>query len=307
MKRGVLAIDPAHDEQRAIGNICSGLVRLQAEGWFTELHLVSILHPDTLPMPNRIFGEEKEKLGEQLEDEVLRKLDPKLRVDSSTMLITEERSMSAHIRTLHGFARDTQAEGLVVGTSGRSALAYLLQGSFAEEASLTSDLPVMVFGRGAGRAQNGRVRTVMVAFNPLQPPSYETRQRILRIALGFKAGLMLLPFDEEGRWPFGARPRDPEAVEHLRRDFAKEGVIAVHTHVREQVLPAQIPVIADQEQAWLTIVCATPALMKKPLFGPSPLGQVMADMFRPLIVMKDLTHGFDAESLAQEKKQSHSL
>jgi hypothetical protein len=69
-----------------------------------------------------------------------------------------------------------------------------------------------------------------------------------------------------------------------------QGLLSVNVLTNEPVFPGQVPAIADQKQALLTIFCSTPDTLKKPMFAPSLNGRVIAEMSRPILLVKDISN-----------------
>jgi nucleotide-binding universal stress UspA family protein len=288
MKNAVLAIDATRDTPQTIERLSYSLIRFQRAGLFENLHVASVIHPDSYLLPIAFYRDEKHRLAKQSKLELKAKLDPQLKVSSVETLVTENSAMGDHIDLLGRYARSVEAEILIVGSQDRSALSYLVQGSFAESASLKSPLPVMVLGGASGSARVSRPPTVLVALDPAQPPGANTRRWIVSLAMAFKANISLVPLADQSRWLSSEREVGRERAESLRREFAMEGILSVNFDTRELVFSSQVPSLADQKQALITVFCATPATLKKPWFAPSLNGRVIADMSRPIIVSNEL-------------------
>jgi nucleotide-binding universal stress UspA family protein len=250
--------------------------------------VASVIHPDSYLLPLAFYRDEKHRLAKQSKLELKTKLDPQLKISSVETLVTEDSSMDDHIDLLGRYARSVEAEILIVGTQDRSALSYLVQGSFAESASLKSSLPLMVLGGASGSARVGRPPAILVALDPGHPPAANTRRWIVDLALAFQANISLVPVTDQNRWLSPERELDRGRAESLRREFAMEGILSVNFDTREFVFSSQVPSIADQKQALITVFCATPATLKKPWFAPSLNGRVIADMARPIILSNGL-------------------
>ncbi|MGE3684645.1 MAG: universal stress protein [Bdellovibrionales bacterium] len=295
MKTAVLAIDATRDSSSAVENLCNGLIRFQRAGLLEDLHLASVIHPDSFLLPNSYYREEKYDLGKRAGYELQNKLNPNLKVHSSKLLITENQSMDEHIDSILELAREVNADALIVGTSQRTSLSYMVQGSFAEAASLKSPLPVLVFGAVAGSVRNSHRPSLLVVFSPSDPPSAEARKWIVKLALDMKASILLLLLDDQNRWWAIDREMNRETAELIRREFAMEGILSVAIR-KEPVLPGQVASVADQEQAWLTVFCSNSATARKPMFSPSINGRIIADMSRPILVLKEVTYDSRIES-----------
>lgn len=290
MKTAVLAIDATRDTPQAIENISRGMIRFQTAGLFDEVHVVSVIHPDSYLLPYSFYRDEKYKLAEQAKLEVRQKLDPELKVSSSEVLVTDGQSMEEHVQLLDRFAKSVEADVVVVGTNDKSTLSYLVQGSFAEATSLNTTLPVLVFGSTSGVVRFSRPPTILVALSPTNLPNESTRKWIVNLARALKANISLQPVNDQSRWLSADWEIDRETAEMIRREFVMEGILSVSVLTKEPAFPGQIPSIADQEQALLTIFCSTPSTLKKPIFAPSLNGRVIAEMARPILTVKEISN-----------------
>lgn len=290
MKTAVLAIDATRDTLASIEYLSRGLIRFQNAGLFDQVHVASVIHPDSYLLPYSLYRKEKYQIARQAKHEVRQKLHPDLKISSSEVLVTESQNMNDHVALLDRFAHSREADVIIVGTNDRSALVYLMQGSFAEQASLTSTLPVLVFSESSGFARVNRPPTLLVALSPDRAPSEHTRKRIVDLARSLEANISLAPMNDQTRWWPAALEIDRETAERIRREFAIQGTLAVSVLTNELVFAEQVPAIAAREQALLTIFCSTPGTTKKPMFAPSLNGRVIAEMMRPILMMKENTN-----------------
>ncbi len=287
MKTAVVAIDAAREQSHDIQNFCNALIRIQNLGLLEDLHIGSVIHPGSFLLPYSYYRAEKHNLGKQVEADLARKLDPNLRVGSVNLIISEHQEMDSHVQSIYELGRQTAAEVLVVRTQPKSTLSYLIQGSFSEAASLKAPLPVLVLGDGMDHIQNSPTPTVLVAFCISNPPSAASKKWIVNLALQLKARIHLLPVDDLGGWWYMDRKLDPKTAAMIHREFKMEGLLSVRLLTADPVRPMQIPAIADQNQACLTIWCPSSATMKRPMFAPSVSGRLISEMSRPILILKE--------------------
>ncbi|MGE3684715.1 MAG: universal stress protein [Bdellovibrionales bacterium] len=287
MKTAVLAIDATRDTAQTIENLARGLIRFQNVGLLENVHVVSVMHPDSYLLPYSYYRDQKYHLAEQSKLELAMKLDPELKVSSVEILVTDGQAMEDHVVLLDRFAHSVEADVLVVGTNEKSTLSYLVQGSFAEAASLGSSLPVLVFGGAAGHARIGQPPTILVALSPTARPSPRLRRQIVNLAGSLRANISLLPVNDQSQWFSFDRDLDNKSAEAIRREFVMEGTLSVKILTNEPVLPGRVPSIVDQRQALLTVFCSTPETLRKPWFLPSLNGRVIAEMSRPILLLKE--------------------
>lgn len=286
MRNALVAIDAARSDRLTVENINLGLIRFQEASLLTNADIVSVVHPDSFALPFSYYRAQKHFLAQDAIRELKSQLLPALKVRTVRALVTEEKSMDRHIDLILQAAVEDQSDVLVAGSTGKSALSYMLQGSFAEGLSLRSDKPVLVFSEGSARTKPGSKLQILVTLDPYDAPTAEVRRMIVDLAHALRASLLLLPLQNSSRWWQIGREVDGERLAVIRREFAADGMIANWVRF-DAVTPEEAAAVADQEQVFLNILCAAPAALKKPLLTPSASGRLIVEMARPILVLKE--------------------
>ncbi len=287
MTTAVMAVDAARINKFRLEDISLSLLNLKEHGAIQDIHVVSIIHPDSYALPYSVFRNEKKELVARAKSELRQALDDRLKPASLEVLATDSQSVEQFVKLVTHHGRRLEADLFVAGSSGKSAFSYLFEGSFTETAALNTPMPVLVLGPGSGHVRFQKRAKLLLVLCSSSLPSVKSRMWVADLARSLKSELKLATVDDERRWWSAKRVLNPDTVELVRREFIMMGVEKVDILTSEPISPGEVPAMADTEGALITIFCASPAAKRRSIFLPSTCGRLIADMNRPLMILKN--------------------
>ncbi|WP_141732881.1 universal stress protein [Oligoflexus tunisiensis] len=293
MKKALIAIDPSEMPEENLESLSGIITHFQSRGFFSELSIVSVIHPDMYLTPLQWFKEMKPTLVKQAVEQIAGKLGNRFHFTSIKILSSESDGLESLTRVVTRYGKRTGHRLLVVASHNRKGLPHWFLGSFSETAALTAALPILVVKPDLALEEFSPEPLIVIGVDPAVPLPASTLRWIADCCRGTAARIDLIYVKPRPRplWDKLQPPRqgkDPLLMlQNLVTKLNKAGVHATALQKDETTSVAQTLVDhAEQERAWVIMTLNDQRITLRKLLLGSTSRRTLCLTRRPFLSLR---------------------
>ncbi len=293
MRTALITVDPAATKASTFRNYCDLIRLFQSKGLFKKSSVVAAIHPSLYPTPISWYQKSKTKLAKDALESLQNSCRGKFQFDAVKVLRSDTHDQESLVRQISNFGRANDADVLVISSHNRKGLPYWVLGSFAETASLTSALPVLILKPHHKIKDFSSEVRMVVCIDVGVPISQPDLNWILSSARDANAHVDWVYIEPspipllETLQQAKEKPEAEKILGGLRSAAAKKGIKSSVKVLQEYTSIAHTLVdYADSRKAWLTITLSTRRSRARRLWLGSTGRQVLKLTKRPFLNLR---------------------
>jgi nucleotide-binding universal stress UspA family protein len=192
MKRAVLAVDPTTFTNSWTQKVFNLVGYFQDHGLFTQLDIVSVIHPNLYILPTSGYRKLESKLLKEAHASLQSQLKEQLNFQKVRVIASDSTFPEDNVRIISDMTRRLKAEVLIVGGSGRQGLAYWMLGSFSETATLSATVPVLLLKQQIDVTRFRKNPVIVLSVDIEYPPRRKVLKSVGELAMRLKASTHVL-------------------------------------------------------------------------------------------------------------------
>lgn len=293
MKKAVIALSPQQDLDENLDYFYDTLKLFQGHGFFSEISIVSVIHPFLYLMPTQWYKDSRHRLVKEAHQSLEKRVGQRLHFKSIKVLASSSDSLEHLSSMVSRHARHCGSDVLVVASNDRTGLPYWILGSFSETTALTARHPTLIIKPHVSPDQFAPTAHLLVCIDVKAPPSSKDLRWISHTAKANGAALELLYVKPKTRifldvtQPEKTLKEPQKVLDAIQEKLQKMGLRVNSSILEEGSSLAQTVVdFAEQKQTWAIItVAASRSRLRKLLLG-SQARRILALTQRPFLSLR---------------------
>lgn len=293
MTSALIAVDPTSKKGKSFERFCSILRLYQQSGILSQTSVASIIHASLYSVPTQWYREMRSQLAKEALDSVTESCNGHFEFDSAKVLISEDHSNESLVSQLTKYGRRTERSLLLLSSNDRTGLPHWILGSFAETATLTAKLPVLVVKPSLDVTDFSKEARFILAVDAHTRVSKKQLRWIVNLARPASAQIDIIYVEPRPRpvlkWLQGDEPQSgaEENLNEISRELSAAGVKTKVLVLKESKSIAHtITDYAEKRKAWLSITINTERSTAKKLFLGSTARRVLSLTERPFLSLR---------------------
>ena len=294
MKSALVAVDPLELKGSRFDRFCEKIRFLQEKGFVSRVSVAAVVHRSQYLMPYSYYNENKDELAKEARSDVQRACEGKLPYHTVRVLQSGSHANEELVAHLSRHGKRLNSDILIIASNDRTGLPYWFLGSFAETASLTATMPVLVLKNSTPMAKLASKPLLVVPIDVSAPPVARDVAWIANFSRSTGSRLSLVYVVPKQRIVVDAlqeRKNKDEAKRVLNRVAAaleSKGALATTTIVvsESRSIAHSIVDFSEKEKAWMTIATSPKRKKLRRLLLGSNARHVLALSKRPFLSLR---------------------
>lgn len=289
----LVGIDPTIDEHGTPDSFLKVLRRFQDVSLIPSFSFVGIMHAHLYPMPNQFYRESKSKLKNEAEKRIDSLVSKTFPTSSVSILQSNSPAKEDHVSLLSKWGAKLGVEFLVLASQDRKGLPYWLLGSFAETASLTSKLPVLIVKPESSPNHFAAPVSMVVCVDVASPPAAASLATVARVAKRANASVHYVYVRPKKRTFTDAlfqRKSENETqslLSRLKTSMESKALNVTATVLEEKdSIAHSLEEFATSRKAWLIVTTAPKRSHARKLFLGSTARKLLAVTKHPVLNLR---------------------
>ena len=289
-----MAIDPMELKGSRFERFCEKILFLQEKGFVLRTSVVAVAHGSQHLMPYSYYRDHKDELAKDARLNIRQACEGKFEHHSVRVLQSDSHTNEELVAHLSRYGKRIGSDILIIASNDRTGLPYWFLGSFAETASLTAKMPVLILKNSTPIAKFAQNPVLVVPIDVSTPSDARDVTWIANLSRSTKSHLSLVYVEPRKRAVVDSlqeRKSKDEAALVLNRvatALKSKGALSTTASVLPETRSIAHAIVdfAEKEKSWVTI-CTSPKRKKlrKLLLG-STARHVLALSKRPFLSLR---------------------
>lgn len=273
---------------------CEKIRFLQEQGFVSRTFVVAVTHGSQYVMPHSYYRDHKDELTKEARLNIKRACEGKFEHETVRVLQSDSHTNEELVAQLSRHGRRIGSDVLIAASNDRAGLPYWFLGSFAETASLTATMPVLILKNSTPIARLAHKPVLVVPVDVSAPPDARDVRWIANLSRSTNSHLCLVYVEAKKKAVVGSlreRKSKDEAALVLNRVAASlksKGAVSTTTSILAETrsIAHAIVEFAERKKSWMTIATAPKRKNLRRLLLGSTSRHVLALSKRPFLSLR---------------------
>lgn len=294
MRNCLVAIDPMELKGARFERFCEKIHFLQEKGFVSRTFVAAVTHRSQYLMPYSYYRDHKDELAKEARVNVKQACEGRFEHETVRVLQSDSHTNEELVSHLSRHGKRIGSDILVIASNDRTGLPYWFLGSFAETASLTATMPVLILKNSTPIAKLTQKPLLVVPIDVSTPPDARDVTWIANLSRSTKSHLSLVYVEPRRRAVVDSlqeRKSKDEAALILNRvatALKSKGAISTTTRILAETRSIAHAIVdfAEKEKSWMTIATSPKRKKLRKLLLGSTARHVLALSKRPFLSLR---------------------